>query len=237
VEPSNIPATPFHVSRFTFHSASSSENITVTHYLGNKPVPGRIVILASPETRFADADRTSQPPSLARQFLAQGNAVVVVDKFSTGEPPDQFANFFTTYNRTKAQSRVGDLITVCSFARNQLKARQIVLCGTGPAGLWALLAAPAADAVIADCDELDASSDQALLAPDLFCPGIRALGAFEGTALLAAPHPLLLYDTGPNFPTQTLSSTYGALKAGRQFHVESRGLGEAELASWLANIN
>ena len=150
-------------------------------------------------------DAEAKPAGLPLALLQRGLAVLTVDHFSTGDPPDQFANFYTTYNRTKLQERVRDLLTVCAAAGSVADPR-------GPrffkVTFWApvvpasgrLLAAPGAGAVIADCDQLDVTSDQALLAPDLFCPGIRNIGTFEGGAMLAAPHPLLLHNTGAGFP-------------------------------------
>ena len=111
-----------------------------------------------------------------------------------------------------------DLLTVCAAAGSGADPRgprsfDVILWGAGRGGLWALLAAPAAGAVVADCDQLDVTSDDALLAPDLFCPGIRNIGTFEGAAMLAAPHPVLLHNTGENFPTVALRSTYRAMGA------------------------
>jgi hypothetical protein len=145
---------------------------------------------------------------------------------------NQFANFFSTYNRTEIQKQVRNLIAACAHAR--IHGKHIVLQGTGRAGLWALLAAPDADAVIADCSQLNPTDDEALLAPDLFCPGLRNLGAFEGAALLAAPHPLLLHNVGPNFPTETLRSLYQALGAASKLRIESRCLSDGELSEWAA---
>src|SRR5207248_590435 len=96
-----------------------------------------------------------------------------------------------------------NLLAGCSAAQTadpRKHARfQIVLLGAGSAGLATILAAPGADAVVADANALDTSDDQALLAPDVFSPGLRTIGTFEGSPLLAAPHPLLLHNTGQNF--------------------------------------
>ena len=97
-----------------------------------------------------------------------------------------------------------------------------------------MLAAPAADAVIADCDGLDANNDQALLAPDLFCPGIRGIGDFEGAAILAAPHPLLLHNLGRNFPDKSVRAAYATLKSGKDFRAESNRLNDKALAGWIS---
>ncbi len=115
-------------------------------------------------------------------------------------------------------------------------AKRVILLGHGRAGLWALLAAPAADAVIADCDGLDVSSDETLLATGLFCPGLRNLGTFEGAPMLAAPHPLLLHNTGDNFPTDGIRSAYRAARAGKQLRIETAPLPEDALLEWASKL-
>ncbi len=96
---------------------------------------------------------------------------------------------------------------------------RVVLCGTGRAGLWCLLAAPSATAVIADCAQLDVSDDRNLLAPDLFCPGLRNIDTFVGAPAIVAPHPLMLHNVAKDFPTATLRSTYEAWKARDKFQI------------------
>ncbi len=209
-----------------------------------EPAP-RLVILCHPDdpagTASGDSTTDTQPPAgLVCALLQRGLAVLNVNRFSTGDTPDPFANFFTTYNRTKVQERVRDLLTVCSAASSvdprQPLAFRAVLLGTGRAGLWALLAAPGADAVVADCDQLDLSTDEALLAPDLFCPGLRNLGTFEGAPMLAAPHPLLLHNLGHQFPTETLVSVYKAARASAKLRLESKALTPEALGDWLTRV-
>jgi dienelactone hydrolase len=165
-----------------------------------------LAVLAHAEGKAAYLDKDNQVKGLAKTLLDQRISVILVDTFLTGgiANPEAAAarkptgNYFGTYNRTDVQERVQDLITTCAFAQNHNKGRTIVLIGEGRAGIWALLAAPAADATIADADGLDVASDETLLAPDLFVPGIRRLG-FESMAALAAPRPLLVHNTGDKF--------------------------------------
>lgn len=201
----------------------------------------RLVVLAGEEDGPARSGSASLPTGTALRLLQEGWAVLAVRRFSTGEPTNQFANFYTTYNRTEAQARVRDLVTVCAAAssvdpRKGSLPFRVVLCGSGRAGLWALLAAPAADAVIADCDQLDALSDEALLAPDLFCPGIRNIGTFEGAAMLAAPRPVLLHNAGARFPTDALRSAYKAARAAGELRIESQRLSDEALVNWVSKV-
>ena len=74
------------------------------------------------------------------------------------------------------------------------------------------------------------------MSQDLFLPGIRNLGAFEGAAILAAPNPLLLHNTGGEFSTVSLSAAYAAVGAVDSFREESAKLSDAELASRISQL-
>jgi len=160
--------------------------------------------------------------------------ILMTSPVSPGPPQDEFANFFTTYNRTYLQEQTRRLVSACVAVRKLSHARRIILLGEGRAGLWALLAAPAADAVIADCDALDVSSDETLLTTGLFCPGIRNIGTFEGAAMLAAPHPL--HNTSDKFPTDGIRSAYQAERADKQLRTESAPLSEDALLEWASKL-
>ncbi len=203
------------------------------------PRATRAVVLVHPDGKSAHADAAGQPLGLARTLTQQGMAVVLIDTFLTGElaragaqaKRQIFTNFFTTYNRTELQQRVQDLATVCAYARRHFKS--VALCGTGRAGLWTLMAAPVADVVVADACQLPAADDASLLAPDLFTPGLRRLGGFEGAAALAAPHPVLIHNTGSAFPTRWITDTYAAAGARKAARIEPAALPDEAIARWL----
>ena len=200
-----------------------------------------VIVLTDPTGAFADCDASGMPAGLAKKLIDAGNAVIAIKTYSSEVPKDQFANFFTTYNRTLLQQRVGDLIAVCTQARALGGGKggkpNVILCGAGKAGVWSILAAPAADAVVADCDRLDLSADSALLTPELFCPGIKSLGAFEGAAILAAPHPVVLHNVSPQFPTGSLQASYEAIGSTRRLRVEQAALTEAELLKCISSLD
>jgi hypothetical protein len=129
---------------------------------------------------------------------------------------------------------VGDLLTVCTLGRRAHS--QVILIGAGPGGFLVLLAAPAADAVIADAGALEVPDDQALLAPDLFFPGIRNVGIFEGAALLAAPHPLLVHHLSKEVPAAGLRSGYKALRAEKHLTFQSESVSDEALVRWVAAL-
>lgn len=200
----------------------------------------RLIVLAPANPAAPAQTPPAAPLPAVLAFLRQGMAVLSIEAYSSGATPDVFKDFYTTYNRTELQERVRDLLTVCSVARAAETRKplpfRVTLAGSGRAGLYALLAAPGADAVIADCDGLDLSEESALLAPDLFCPGILAMGGFEGAALLAAPHPLLLHHTGSKFPADSLRPAYNAVGGGAKIWVEPGHQTEAELAQRAAQF-
>jgi dienelactone hydrolase len=160
-----------------------------------------LAVLAHPDGKSAYLAKDNKVRGLAKTLLDRRVSVILVDTFLTGElaNPEAVAarkptaNYFSTYNRTDLQERVQDLITTCAFAQGHNKGRKIVLVGEGRAGIWALLAAPAADATIADADGLDAASDETFLSPDLFAPGILRLRPFQSMAALVGSRPFRIH--------------------------------------------
>jgi dienelactone hydrolase len=210
-------------------SSADERQITFSLELPAKPAKGKLVALATAEGQ----SKSPESMALTAALLAQGFTVAQVDLSANSVGvPDQFANFYSVYNRTVIQRNVRDLARVCAFARDQLKAGKILLIGEGPAGLSALLAAPFADGVLADANQLDSTSTSSLLAPDVFCPGLLKIGGFEGAAILAMPHPLLVYNTGPSFTTGKLRSAYRAVGAENKLRIETAPIPADGLAAW-----
>lgn len=206
-----------------------------------KPAPTQtLVVLAGEGEQLARWDNFGTPAGLAQALVANGHSVLVIRGFSpTITVTNQFANYFTTYNRTLAQQRVRDLISACSLQSplgNAGGKHQVVLCGSGRAGLWALLAAPAAHAVIADANALNWYDDESLLHPNIFMPGLRKLGGFDTAASLAAPHPLLLHHTGDAFPTETMRAAYQSVRASARLRIQSRPATDEELVKWISQL-
>ena len=189
------------------------------------------VLLVDARGSAAFCDTSGAPKGLARKLLDKHFKIAVLEDFPKVESRDETSIMFNTYNRTRLQTQVRNLITVCEEVGSPL-----VLCGTGRAGLWCLLAAPAAGAVIADCDQLDVSDDQNLLAPDLFCPGLRNIDTFAGAATLNAPRCLLLHNVAGNFPIAGLRAAYKALKAQNNFQSESHRLTDDQIVGWISRL-
>lgn len=231
-----VEATPSQTSgAYHFHSvaigrAGKGDRLPVVMISPAKDRLRYLAVLAHPEGKSAYLGNDNEVKGLAKTLLDRQISIIVFDAFLTGELANReiaaarkhTAHHFSTYNRTDLQERVQDLITTCTFAQAHNKGRKVVLIGEGRAGLWALLAAPAADATIADADNLDLSTDTALLAPDLFAPGLRKLG-FQSAATLAAPRPLLVHNAGEKFPITP--------------RPESSRLSAAALSDWITALS
>jgi dienelactone hydrolase len=215
---------------YILHSADGSRQVKVLTVQPSKS-RGRAAIIASAGPH-SDAQE-----SLSGRLLERGFTVVNVDLGASPAARDPFSNFFYVYNRTALQERVQDVLLAAAFAREQLRATKILLCGQGSAGLVALLAAPAADFLVADCDGFDTEDTKALLTPDLFCPGLKKIGAFEGAALLVAPNPMLLHNTGEKFSTRMLRAAYDGSRAAKSLRVDREKLGGNEIVQWLEGVD
>ena len=228
--------------KFTFRPEPGGRGASALYESHGTNSPRNLVVIAyaTGSEGWLNERQTAHDPSwltgLPARLNQSSKSFMTVGALPIEQPQDPFAKFFTTYNRTLIQEQVRNLMGACAFARGALKADRVILCGVGRAGLWALLAAPAADAVVADCDRLDVSRDEVLLAPDLLCPGIRKIGTFEGAAMLAAPHPLLVHNTGANFATEALRSAYQVAGASHKVRVESPQLSDEELVQWISQV-
>jgi hypothetical protein len=217
------PADAAHHSKDEFRSVLNDLGLALPQ---TENVKDTVIIIVRSGTRTSGSEHPLRPDV----------TTLTVPPMSSASPRDEFANFFTTYNRTDLQEQTRRLVSACVAVRELANAKRVILVGSGRAGLWTLLAAPAADAVIADCEALDVSNDETLLQTGLFCPGIRVIGTFEGAAMLAAPHPLLLHNTGDKFPTDAIRSAYRAAGAGKHLRIETAPLSEDMLLDWASKL-
>lgn len=178
---------------------------------------------------------------LRKNLLRNGWCVITIDNLGhiplkAPSAPALSTDFYTTYNRTPAQQGAADLVLACDYLRGTLNPRKLVLAGLGYAGPWAALASPGADAVAADCRNLDTTSDNSLLDPMVFSPGLRAIGGFEGVVMLNASNPLLLHNTGSRFSTENLKTVYGNLGASKRLTLTSHQASAPELLDWFLHL-
>ncbi|MBX3733468.1 MAG: hypothetical protein KF791_12835 [Verrucomicrobiae bacterium] len=196
------------------------------------------VVLVHPTGRAAirpGGDREG----FAIQLLEAGIPVLAFDLFQTRDPDATLAHHsplvgnFTTDNRTLAQERVHDILAAIAYMREVVQPRRIVLVGDGMAGWWTLLAAPAADAVVADAEGRDWEDDAVLLAADRLVPGIRLIGGADGAASLTVPRPLWIHHTAGRFPAAATRAAYGAADAEDRLTLAPEPAGERALLRWI----
>jgi len=208
--------------------------VLAPHVKGN----GKVVVMATPNGPRNVTDAEGRATGLAAALLLRGFTVVVPELYQTGglyqrdiaAKRNYFTNFFTTYNRTDAQERAQDLVTTIAYARSLGK--KVTLCGFDRAGLWAMLAAPAADVLVADTQSFNSLNETLLLADDLFSPNLLRLGGFDGIVALAAPKPVLLHNTGGQFSTSVTEQIYG--KDAKALRIEKRRFDDLALATWIS---
>lgn len=156
------------------------------------------------------------------------------EEFPPSEDADEFSKFYSSYNRTALQKQTSELINTCKLLRENYEAEHLVIFGKGRNAISALMAAPAADAVAIDCNGFDPSSDEALLKPGLFAPGLRCVGTYQGAAMLAVPNRLLLYNTQGKFPTGEIEATYRAAGASDKLQIFAGPKTREEILAWAA---
>jgi len=231
--------------RLDFGRAGRGDRIPAVWLTPQRGKPSATIVLAHTHGKNHFLDEKNEPTGLAKSLLSRNFSVLLLDLFQTGElvnaraakhRTNQVDLFFTTYNRTDTQERAQDLLTACSLVRQKTGRRPVYLCGVGRAGLWALLAAPAADGVVADCDRVDLGDDAALLAPDIFVPGLKKFGGFETAALLAAPRPLLIHNATLWPGLDFIKKAYSGLDAAGKLQVKTGALSNAEIVEALSGF-
>ncbi len=240
VEAAGCHITPLHLGR-----EGRGDNIPCLLLTPEKQKTNFTVIVAHPGGIASLYDpATHTPRGIARELISSGVSVLLLDAFLTGERADPaaeaarkpFDDFFTTYNRTDLQERVQDLLTACAYLRLLGKERKVGILGMQEAGLWALLAAPGADAVAADCLGLDLADDRTLVTDALFTPGLRRFGDFKTAAVLAVPHPLFLHNTGASTaPSHWIADVYQSVGSSSALKTSRVSAQEAELVNWMAS--
>lgn len=201
----------------------------------------KVVIMPTPLGMSANVDQAGRLVGLAEALVKARHTVVLYDGFQTGEFADQtavdqrdpFSNFFTTYNRTDLQEAVGDLVAVTAFARSHLPRQKIILLGRGEAGVWSMLSAPVADAVVADVNRFPAADDQAWIDPKWIVPAIRRMGGLDGALTLAAPNPVFLHHTGEAYPGAPVEQVYQNLNASGNFVRKPEIVEDSVLLNWI----
>jgi dienelactone hydrolase len=144
--------------------------------------------------------------------------------------------FYTTYNQTPIGARVQQILNRIGEAE-AAGASKIYLIGLGEGGIWTLLArglVPDVNGVtirtVVDTGGFAGDSDETYLAGP-YAPGLRRAGDVRTAAMLAAPSPLCLFNTGSGFKTDAIERGYQAV--GAPLHIQKDAMSAQKIVDWL----
>lgn len=235
------------IQRAILQRARGEGTIECAALIPRKESGDYIAILVHPDGLQAVSERVP----ITAALLAKGIPVAGAGLFLTGgannpelsAKRDYFQNYFTGYNRTDAQQRVSDLAQLIAVIREKHPEKKVVLVGEGTGGLWAVLASPLADAVIADMAQFDSSKTENLLHRGIFFPGFLKIGGFPGILALAAPNPVLIHNVQATDEEhaaytslhQAYESIYGEGQRCAAGHREKKS--PEAIANWVAGLS
>ena len=179
--------------------------------------------------------------------LARGDApVLLIDAFQTGSAKTErdiaavgrnAERYYHVFNRSDDANRVQDILTAAAYLRNHTGADAINVVASGPAGLWALLAAAldgGIGAIVADLDEFDASNDAAYV-EGLFIPGLRRAGDFRAVASLVSAHArVMLHGAHDAFPTAWFNAAFEASGRADSLSISEEAPLASDVIAWVA---
>jgi dienelactone hydrolase len=232
------------VERFEIAGRRYGERIPAVALLpavaaGEGGVPALLIDGRGKERWLVETDATPAPGPLAQALLENGRAVLLVDPFLTGAYLTPFGQagrptcetHFAGYNRVDTCWRVQDVLTAAAALRTLTGAAQIDLAGRGDAGLWCLLARALAPDLFrrmaADAGRFRWDDEQEYL-ERLYVPHLLRAGGLATAVALAAPAPLLVFNTGGPLP-EWLGALYRGLGAPERLRVEEGAFSEHAL--------
>jgi hypothetical protein len=174
--------------------------------------------------------------ALVKTLLNRGGIVMSIDAFQTGSavaPRDTSARGFAAYNQTNDANRVQDILTSLEYLRIRTKAPTINLVGLDIAGVWSYFARSMAGqgvTLVADLTQFAADTDSEYVSR-FFIPGLRKAGDFRAAAIMNSQGRALIYNAGPQFPTEWARQAASA--AGTELALRPAPVGEQDLVAWL----
>src|SRR5262249_22741208 len=161
--------------------------------------------------------------------------------FLTGEhlglresPKRATTGHFLTYNRSTLAEQVQDILTAAAYLKSLPGTEGVHLAGLEAAGTPCLLARALTDEVSrAAVDAHRSESPPGPPAPDdRYPPGPLRYGGLAAAALLAAPHKLLLHNTGPSLDTTACRRAYERRGAAEDLIVQADPADPAVVVAW-----
>ena len=182
-------------------------------------------------------------PAIVRALLGAGQTVYAMDAFATGssvgpqnpESPRGSSAYFTTFNRSDAAERIGDIAAILQHLLS-IQGGPLSAAGFGAAGPWLLMAGAlcSGDARLRLAVDVDgfAADDPGDYVEKLFIPGILRCGGLPNAAALMAPCDLLLHSVGASFDTSWAERAY-ALYEDASLQVERGRIANDALVDFL----
>ena len=176
---------------------------------------------------------------LAKTLLNRGGIVMSIDAFQTGTavaPRDASNSAFSSFNQTNDANRVQDILTALEYLRSRSKAQAVNLVGLETAGIWSYFArAMAGEGVnlAADLTQFAADTDSEYVSK-FFIPGLRRAGDFHAASVLNTQGRALIYNAGPQFPSDW--ARQAAKAAGSELDLRTGSVAEPDLLAWLTSV-
>ena len=174
--------------------------------------------------------------SLVKTIVNRGGIVMGIDAFQTGSavaPRDTTARAFTAYNQTNDANRVQDILTALEYLRSRSKAQTVNLVGLDVAGVWSYFARTMAGQgvnLVADLAQFGADTDSEYLSR-FNIPGLRKAGDFRAAAVMNSQGRALIYNAGPQFPTDW--ARQAAQAAGNELALRPGTVSDQDILAWL----
>ena len=194
------------LERWLFGRAAVGDEIPALLYRNTNAAPQDVAILVHGRGKAFFADIAAGAPGpLILALLEQGQAVLLIDPFLTGEhhAPDKvrahqsMEKFHDTFHPTDTAHRVQDILTTLAFLRMRYDTTNVMdVIGVEAAGLWCLLAGaaePAFRRIVVDMNQFDMTDDDAWL-ENAYMPGIRAIGDIPAAIAAGGPDRFVLYN-------------------------------------------
>ncbi|MFO7976254.1 MAG: hypothetical protein R6V12_16650, partial [Candidatus Hydrogenedentota bacterium] len=179
--------------------------------------PKGAVLAVHARGKAALADPVAGGPGLlTRKLLREGNAVLCIDTFLTGEYQDprtgserKTYKYPDTFLPTDTAYRIHDIVTAAAFLRREIDA-PLAVTGIGDAGVLVLFAAavqPDIVKVVADANSFDPHNDTQWV-ERYYLPCIRSVGDLNTAAAMLAPRPVELVNCADSQAWRDFGAAY-----------------------------
>jgi len=235
----------FTVERLLLGRKNKGDKLPAMLYIPEKlseKATGTLIVHENGKAALVDVANAT-PGALVAGLLEQGQVVLAIDCFLTGEYNSPFTQtkrnenvrHFTTFNRTDTAMRVQDILTGLAYLKSRTDISSSNLVGLGKAGLWSLLAkslAPDVARTAVDVAEFDNDNDD-LFVSELFVPSLRRAGDFRTAGALIAPSEMFIHNTGNTFNAGWTTDVYKVIGAESKLIVQKEKATEAKIVEWL----